>query len=60
MFANLMAEVEALRKARTEYGVLEAIVFIDTYKDEYSAAVRKELVEFFRQGRLMFAPKEAV
>ena len=58
-FANLMAEVEFLRKSRPEYGILEAIMFIDEYEHEFPSEVRRELHQFLRDGARMFATKEA-
>jgi hypothetical protein len=58
MFDNLMAEVEALRNARPDYGILEAIMFINEYEDEYDSIVRRELREFMRQGRKLMAVSE--
>lgn len=57
-FNNLMAEVEFLKTARG-YGILDAIMFINEYEDEYPSEIRRELREFMRDGRRMFAPKEA-
>jgi len=45
--------VESIRNA-WGYNVLEAIMWIDENKDEFSSEVRKELREFFRQGRQLF------
>lgn len=56
MFDNLMKEVEYLRDARPDYGILEAIMFINEYQDEYASEVRRELREFMRQGAKMMAP----
>jgi hypothetical protein len=56
MFDNLMKEVEYLRNARPEYGILEAIMYINQYEDEFASEVRRELREFMRQGRKMMAP----
>lgn len=56
MFDNLMAEVEYLRQARPDYGILEAIMFINEYQEEYASEVRRELKEFMRQGSKLFAP----
>lgn len=58
MFDNLMNEVEYLRKARPDYGILEAIMFINQYQEEYASEVRRELKEFMRQGAKMMAPAE--
>ena len=55
MFKNLMNEVEAVRQARPEYGILEAIMFINEYKDEYDTDVRTELRIFMSQGARMMA-----
>ena len=57
MFANLMAEVEYVRAARN-YDILEAIMFINEYEEEFPSEVRRELKEFMRQGAKMFAPVE--
>ena len=59
MFENLMAEVEYVREARG-YGILEAIMFIREYEDEFPSEVRRELKDFMREGAKMFAPVEAV
>lgn len=58
MFKNLMAEVEYIREARG-YGILEAIIFIKEYEDEFPSEVRRELKQFMSDGARMFAPKEA-
>ena len=58
MFDNLMNEVEYLRKARPDYGILEAIMFIDQYQEEYASEVRRELRDFLREGAKMMAPVE--
>lgn len=57
-FNNLMAEVEFLKTARG-YGILDAIMFISEFEDEYPSEIRRELKEFMRDGRRMFATKEA-
>jgi len=59
MFENLMAEVEYIREARG-YNILEAIVFINEYEEEFPSEVRRELRNFMREGARMFAPVEAV
>ena len=56
-FNNLMAEVEYLRKSRPEYGILEAIMFIQDYEEEYPSEVRRELRQFMFDGARMMAPK---
>ena len=56
MFANLMSEVEYIRKARG-YNILEAIQFIKEYEDEYPSEVRRELKQFMFDGARMMAPK---
>jgi hypothetical protein len=56
-FANLMAEVEYLRKSRPEYGILEAIMFIQDYEEEFPSEVRRELRQFMFDGARMMAPK---
>ena len=58
-FNNLMAEVESLRKSRPEYGILEAIIFIRDYEEEYPSEVRRELRQFMFDGARMMAPKVA-
>ena len=58
-FANLMAEVEYLRKSRPEYGILEAIMFIQDYEEEFPSEVRRELRQFMFDGARMMAPKVA-
>jgi len=57
-FNNLMSEVEFLKTARG-YGILDAIMFISEFEDEYPSEIRRELKEFMRDGRRMFATKEA-
>lgn len=57
MFANLMAEVEFVRKARG-YNILEAIQFIQEYEDEFPSEVRRELKQFMFDGARMFAPRK--
>ena len=57
-FNNLMSEVEFLKTARG-YGILDAIMFINEYEEEYPSEIRRELREFMRDGARMFAPKEA-
>jgi len=57
MYKNLMAEVEYIREARG-YGILEAIMFIREYEDEFPSEVRRELKAFLREGAKMFAPVE--
>jgi hypothetical protein len=59
MYKNLMTEVEYVREARG-YGILEAIMFIKEYEDEFPSEVRRELKDFMREGAKMFAPVEAV
>ena len=56
MFANLMSEVEYIRKARG-YNILEAIQFIKEYEDQYPSEVRRELKQFMFDGARMMAPK---
>lgn len=58
-FNNLMAEVDYIRKHRPEYGVLEAIIFIREYEEEFPSEVRRELRQFMFDGARMMAPKEA-
>ena len=57
MFENLMAEVEYVREARG-YNVLEAIMFIKEYEEEFPSEVRRELRDFMNEGARMFAPVE--
>lgn len=57
-FNNLMSEVEFLKTARG-YGILDAIMFISEFEDEYPSEIRRELKEFMRDGARMFATKEA-
>ena len=59
MYKNLMAEVEYIREARG-YGILDAIVFIRDYEEEFPSEVRRELAAFLREGAKMFAPVEVV
>ena len=56
-FNNLMAEVEYIRKSRPEYGILEAIMFIRDYEEEFPSEVRRELRQFMFDGARMMAPK---
>jgi len=55
MFKNLMNEVEAVRRYDPELGILEAIMFINEYKDEYDDEVKNELRIFLIQGTRMMA-----
>ena len=55
MFKNLMNEVEAVRKYDPELGILEAIMFINEFKDEYDDEVKNELRIFLIQGARMMA-----
>ena len=55
MFKNLMNEVEAVRRYNPELGILEAIMFINEYKDEYDTDVKRELRIFMSQGARMMA-----
>ena len=57
MYSNLMAEVEYLRSSRPEYGILEAIMFIRDYEEEFPSEVRRELKQFMFDGARMMAPK---
>jgi len=57
-FNNLVSECEYLKVARG-YDFLEAVTFILDYEDEYPSEIRRELKEFMRDGRRMFAPREA-
>ena len=57
-FNNLMSECEYLKVARG-YGILESIMFIQEYEEEYPSEIRRELKEFMRDGARMFATKEA-
>ena len=50
-----MNEVEAVRRYNPELGILEAIMFINEYKDEYDTDVRTELRIFMSQGARMMA-----
>ncbi len=60
IYPNLMAEVDYIRKAWKNYGILEAIMFIKELEDQYPSEVRRELKEFMNEGAKMFAPKETV
>lgn len=60
MYPNLMAEVDYIRNAWKQYGILDAIMFIKDMEEEYPSEVRRELKEFLRDGAKMFAPKETV
>jgi hypothetical protein len=55
MFKHLMNEVEAVRRHDPELGILEAIMFINEYKDEYDDKVKNELRIFLIQGACMMA-----
>ena len=57
-YSNLMAEVEFIRRAWKSYGILEAIMFIDEMKEQYSPELQRELREFFREGAQLFAPRQ--
>lgn len=54
MFNNLMAEAKAIQKA-WGYGLLDAVAFIHHHEKAYSPKVRRELKEFMRQCRELFA-----
>ena len=56
-FNNLMSEVEFLKTARG-YNMLDAIKFILDYEEDYPSEIRRELKDFMRDGRKMFAPRE--
>lgn len=58
MFSNLMNEVEYIKKAWPEFGILEAIMWIRDNEEEYGSQVRRELKEFLRQGAKMFEVKQ--
>jgi hypothetical protein len=60
MYPNLMAEVDYIRNAWKQYGILDAIMFIKDMEEEYPSEVRRELKEFLRDGAKMFATKETV
>ena len=60
IYPNLMAEVDYIRKGWKEYGILDAIMFIEDCEDMYPSEVRRELKEFMRDGAKMFATKETV
>jgi hypothetical protein len=51
-----MAEVEYIRQGWKGYGILEAIMFIDEMKEQYSPEIQRELREFMRDGARLFAP----
>lgn len=55
-FNNLMSECEFLKVARG-YDFLDAVTFILEYEKEYPSEVRRELKDFMRDGRKMFASK---
>ena len=55
-YSNLMAEVESIRQGWKGYGILEAIMFIDEMKEQYSPEIQRELREFLRDGARLFAP----
>jgi len=55
MYENLFAEIEALRAAYKDFGILEALIFIDDHRDEYDYQVRSELRKFMAEGRKLFA-----
>lgn len=54
MFHNLFKEAEFIRQS-WGYGLLEAIEFIYNHEEEYPSEIRRELKEFMRQGRELFA-----
>lgn len=58
IYPNLMAEVDYIRKGWKEYGILDAIMFIQDCEDQYPSEVRRELKEFMREGAKLFALKE--
>jgi hypothetical protein len=58
-FNNLVAECEFLKVARG-YDFLDAVTFILDYEEEYPSEIRRELKEFMRDGRKMFAPRKEV
>jgi len=58
MFSNLMSEVEYLKSTGQVPGILEGIEYILDNEDQYPSEVRRELMEFMRQGRQLF--REAV
>jgi hypothetical protein len=51
-----MAEVEYIRQGWSNYGVLDAIMFIKECEELYPSEVRRELRDFMRDGARMFAP----
>jgi len=55
-YQNLMAEVEYIRQGWSNYGVLDAIMFIKECEELYPSEVRRELRDFMRDGARMFAP----
>lgn len=61
-YANLMEEVEYVRDNCADYkcGILEAIMFINDNRDQYSSQIIRELDMFLREGARMFAPVEEV
>jgi hypothetical protein len=50
-----MIEVEAIRKAFPEYGILEAIMYINENEFEYDSVVKRDLRLFMNQGRRLMA-----
>ena len=61
-YKNLMEEVEYVRGIFTDmnYGILEALMFINQNRNDYSTTVVRELDMFLREGARMFAPVEEV
>ncbi len=55
MFDNLMEEVNAIKQA-WGYDTIEALEWMLDNEEEYSSQIRRELKEFMRQGRRLFAP----
>ena len=61
-YKNLMEEVEFVRENCADFdcGILEAIIFINDNRDQYSSQIIRELDMFLREGARMFAPVEEV
>lgn len=60
MFESLMNEVEAVNAAFGYTGVFDAIVYINSHRDEYEGTrTLQELRRFMADGARMFAPAEA-
>lgn len=60
MYKELFEEVESVNKAFGWVGCLDAIMYIESWKEEYSGKVQAQLRMFMNEGARLFAPaKEA-